>query len=165
MSRASFPGFRADSSGTQCARRSYDARRHRDLGDARPRNGTSEHAPSASAARFGLGCHMADIPDTAIAGLLQWAYNFSEELPTEQQIEMRMRVLEFVALGFPPRDPGFDLDEVAEGRRPPGAPERITLGAMIEAFRFYKDARDVRGATAAQIVWHLVGRMTVAALN
>ncbi len=109
---------------------------------------------------------MASFPDSAVAGLLQWAYDFSEKLTDEAQVEMRMRVLQFVAQSVVPRDPGFDLEAAARGETPPGAPANgVSLASLIAAFRYYQERKDERGVTAAQLVWHLVGVQRVSALN
>jgi hypothetical protein len=104
-------------------------------------------------------------PEAAVGGLLRWAYDFSERLGEDAQIEMRMQVLRFIAQGFEPREPGFDLDAAAAGKPTPGAPARISLATLIQAFRFYDERRDIRGVTAAQQLWHLVGVQRIASLN
>lgn len=99
----------------------------------------------------------------AVAGLLRWTHDFSDTLDREKKVELRMNTLRFVAQGFPARDPGFDLEEVARGQRPAGAPEEgVSVVTLIQAFRFFDEQRDQRGVTAALLVWHLVGQKRAA---
>ncbi|MCA9595411.1 MAG: hypothetical protein KC776_18985 [Myxococcales bacterium] len=107
---------------------------------------------------------MLQYPEQALGSLLRWAYDFSEALPDEQQIELRMQVLQFAAQAFSAKEPPFDLEAAASGRLPEG--ERVvSLATLIEAFRYYQERRDERAITAAQLVWHIVGVQRIAALN
>ncbi len=95
----------------------------------------------------------------AVAGLLRWTSEFSEKLDRNLSTQMRMSTLRFVAQGFTARDPGFDLEVVARGEQPPGAPDGgVSLVTLIEAFRFFDQNSDPRGITAAMIIWHLISK-------
>jgi hypothetical protein len=100
---------------------------------------------------------MLTLPDSALAHLLQWTYQFSATLDPRKQLEMRLCVLMFVARAFAPREPAFELQAFI-GARKTNLLTDLSCSRLIQAFRFYQQRGDQQRATAAALlVWKVVG--------